>query len=149
MEGNNYSLSFRRMWEKNLRFFLKRIFGCDFLSPRTTIFSGIENYPSASISCCSDNLAQLLPCLDLWSLWSEVISPRINFSLYCKSWLTVSDGTYWVAARCATEAFSTTGTEDCGLVIVRLSWLSGRALAAQANNSQWLPAFPLSFIIAS
>ena len=45
--------------------FLQRIFGRDFLSPRTTIFSGIENYPSASISCCSDDLAQLLPCLDL------------------------------------------------------------------------------------
>ena len=41
------------------------IFGHDFLSPRTTIFSGIENYPSPSMSCCSDDLAQLLPCLDL------------------------------------------------------------------------------------
>ena len=51
---------------KNLRvFFLQHIFGRDFLSPRTTIFSGIENYPSASISCCSDDLAQLLQCLDL------------------------------------------------------------------------------------
>ena len=64
-EGNNYSLSFRRMRKKIYMFFLQRIFGCDFLSPRTAIFSGIENYPSASISCCSDDLAQLLPCLDL------------------------------------------------------------------------------------
>ena len=39
--------------------------GRDFLSPRTTIFSGIESYPSASISCCSDDLTELLPCLDL------------------------------------------------------------------------------------
>ena len=64
-EGNNYSLSFRRMRKKIYAIFLQRIFGRDFLSPRTTIFSGIENYPSASISCCSDDLAQLLPCLDL------------------------------------------------------------------------------------
>ena len=61
-EGNNYSLSLRRMRK---RFFLQRIFGRDFLSLCTTIFSGIANYPSASISCCSDDLAQLLPCLDL------------------------------------------------------------------------------------
>ena len=26
---------------------------------------GIENYPSANMSCCFDDLAQLLPCLDL------------------------------------------------------------------------------------
>ena len=45
-EGNNYSLSFRRMREKFTRFFLQRIFGRDFLSPRTTTFSGIEKYPS-------------------------------------------------------------------------------------------------------
>ena len=31
-------------------------------------------YPSASMSCCSDDLAQLLPSLDLWSLGSENIS---------------------------------------------------------------------------
>ena len=64
-DGNNYSIFFRRMWKKIYAIFLQRIFGHDFLSPRTTIFSGIENYPSASLSCCSDNLAQLLPCLDL------------------------------------------------------------------------------------
>ena len=64
-EGNDYGLSFRRMRKKVYAIFLQRIFGRDFLSPRTTIFSGIENYPSASISCCSDDLAQLLPCLDL------------------------------------------------------------------------------------
>ena len=59
MGGNNYSLSFRRMQEKIYAILLRRIFGRDFLSLRTTIFSGIENYPSASISCCSDDLAQL------------------------------------------------------------------------------------------
>ena len=37
----------------------------DFLSPRTTIASGVENYPSPSMSCCFDDLAQVLPCLDL------------------------------------------------------------------------------------
>ena len=69
-EGNNNSLSFRRMREKIYTIFLQRIFGRDFLSPRTTIFSGIENYLSASISCCTDDQAQLLPR----SLQSEIIS---------------------------------------------------------------------------
>ena len=71
------SLSFRRM-RKNV---MQHIFGHDFLSPCTTIFSGIENYLSASMSCCSDDMAQLLPCLDHWSLRSKNISVRefINF----------------------------------------------------------------------
>ena len=34
----------------------------------------IENYPSASMSCCW--WSQLLPCLDLWSPWSKNISVR-------------------------------------------------------------------------
>ena len=42
---------------KKLRVVLKCIFGRDFLSPRTVIVSGIENYPSACMSCCSDDLA--------------------------------------------------------------------------------------------
>ena len=44
---------------------LRCIFGHDFLSLHTTIVPGIENYPSASMSCYSDDLAQFLPCLDL------------------------------------------------------------------------------------
>ena len=64
-EGNNYSLSFRRKRDKMYGLFLQRNFGRDFLSPRCTIFSGIENDPSASMSCCSDDLAQLPPCLEL------------------------------------------------------------------------------------
>ena len=59
------------------------IFGHDFLSPRTTIVSGIENYPSPSMSYCSDDLAQLVATV-LRTLKSEVrkyISPRINFCL--------------------------------------------------------------------
>ena len=47
---------------KKLRVVLICIFGRDFLSPRTAIVSGIENYPSACMSCCSDDLALLLPC---------------------------------------------------------------------------------------
>ena len=46
---------------KKLRVVLKCIFGRDFLSPRTAIVSGIENFPSACMSCCSDDLALLLP----------------------------------------------------------------------------------------
>ena len=64
-EGNNYSLSFRRMWKESYALFSQCIFGRDFLSLHTTIFSGVENYPSSRMSCCSDDLAQLLPCLDL------------------------------------------------------------------------------------
>ena len=33
--------------------FAQCIFGRDFLSPRTTMVLGIENYPSACMSCCS------------------------------------------------------------------------------------------------
>ena len=40
------------------------------------IVLGIENYLSTSMSCCSDGLAQLLPCLDLRNLGSENISVR-------------------------------------------------------------------------
>ena len=41
----------------------------DVLSPRTTKVSDFKNYPSAPE--CLDDLAQLLLCLDLSSLWSE------------------------------------------------------------------------------
>ena len=60
--------------EKKLFVVLQCIFGRDFLSPRTTLVSGIENYPSTCISCCSDDLSLLLPCLDFWSLGSENLS---------------------------------------------------------------------------
>ena len=50
---------------KNLRVVLQSVFGRDFVSPGTAIVSGIKNYSSASMSCCSDGLAHLLPCLDL------------------------------------------------------------------------------------
>ena len=46
---------------KKLRVVLICIFGRDFLSPCTAIVSGIENYLSACMSCCSDDLALLLP----------------------------------------------------------------------------------------
>ena len=44
---------------------LQSILGHDFLSLCTTIVSGIENYRRACMLCCSDDLALLLPCLDL------------------------------------------------------------------------------------
>ena len=55
-----YSLSFRRMGDKYSYVLFLHIFSRDFLSLRTTIFSDIENSPSASMSFCSDDLAQLL-----------------------------------------------------------------------------------------
>ena len=60
-KGKNYCLSFSEEAEKKLRVVLICIFGRDFLSPRTAIVSGIENYPSACMSCCSNDLALLLP----------------------------------------------------------------------------------------
>ena len=63
-KGKNYCLSFSEETEK-LRVVLQCILGRDFLSLRTTIISGIENYSSACMSCCSDDLALLLPRLDL------------------------------------------------------------------------------------
>ena len=65
MEGQVFSLSFSEEAAKKLRVVLQCIFGCDFLFPRTTVALGVENYPSPSMSCCSDDLAQLLLCLDL------------------------------------------------------------------------------------
>ena len=64
---------FRRRQKKVVRCFTMHacVFGCGFLSSHTTIVSGIKNYPSACISCCSNDLLLLLLCLDLWSLGSE------------------------------------------------------------------------------
>ena len=64
MEGEEL-LSFLFRGGDMLRDVLQRIFGRVFLSPRNTIISGIKNYPNASMSCCSDDLALLLPRLDL------------------------------------------------------------------------------------
>ena len=53
---------------KKLFVILQCIFG------HATTVSGIENYPSVCMSCCSDDLALLLSCLDLWSLGYENVS---------------------------------------------------------------------------
>ena len=80
-KGKNFSLSFSEEAAKSYTLFYKCIFGHDFLFQRTTIVSGIENYPSTSVSRHSDDLAQLLPCLDQ-SVVQKYISPRINLCLY-------------------------------------------------------------------
>ena len=64
-KGKYFSLSFSEEAAKKLRVVLQCIFGRYFLSLCTTIASGVENYPSPSMPCCFDDLAQLLPCLDL------------------------------------------------------------------------------------
>ena len=61
MEGQEVLSFFFGGGRKKLRVVLKCIFGRDFLSPRIAIVPGIENYPSARMSCCSDDLALLLP----------------------------------------------------------------------------------------
>ena len=58
MEGEKYCLSIPEEAEKKL--ITQCIFGRDFPSPRSTIVSGIKNYPSACMSCCFDDLALLL-----------------------------------------------------------------------------------------
>ena len=78
-EGNNYSLSFLRMREKNLHVVFTTYFRTWFSIPAYYNIFRYRKLPNASISYCSDDLAQLhrlLPCLDLWSLWSEIISVR-------------------------------------------------------------------------
>jgi len=46
---------------KSYTLFCKCISRCDFLSSRTAIVSGIENYLSVCMSCWSDDLVLLLP----------------------------------------------------------------------------------------
>ena len=53
-----------RRRQRSYALFYNVFFGHDFLSPHTTIVLGVENYPSSSMSCCFDDLAHLLPCLD-------------------------------------------------------------------------------------
>ena len=62
---------------------LQCIFGSDFLSLHTTIALGVENYPCPSMSCWSDDQAQLLPCFNrpLNSEFRNYICLRINFQL--------------------------------------------------------------------
>ena len=50
--------------------------------------SGIENYPNACMSCCSDDLALLLPHQDFWSLQSENISVHPSISHHNGNWST-------------------------------------------------------------
>ena len=66
-KGKDYNcLSFPEGAETESYSLLYNVFSePDFLSPRTTIVSGIENYPSTCMSWCSDDLALLLPRLDL------------------------------------------------------------------------------------
>ena len=71
---------FGRRWKKDI--VLQCFFGCDFLSSHTAIVSGITNYPSTCIYCCSNDLSLLLRSLKLRI--RECIIPRTNFCLY--SW---------------------------------------------------------------
>ena len=50
-KGKNFGISFSEEAAKKLCVVLQCISGRDFLSLRTTKASGIENYPSASMSC--------------------------------------------------------------------------------------------------
>ena len=87
-KGKKYCLSIPEKAEKKL--FAQCIFRCDFPFPRTTIVLGIENYPSTCMSCCSDELALLLPRLDLWSR-----DPRINFR-HCRPLIEKWVGQHWI-----------------------------------------------------
>ena len=56
-----------------------------FLSPRTTIVPGVENFPRASMSCFSGDLAHAVITVlrPLKSTVRKYISPRINFASSC------------------------------------------------------------------
>ena len=83
VEGQVFCLSVSEEAPKKLRVVLQCIFGHDFLSVHTTIALGVENYPSPSMSCCTDDQAQLLPCFNrpLKSEFRKYISLRKHFCL--------------------------------------------------------------------
>ena len=83
------TLSFSEEVGKQLHNILKRNFGCDFLSLRTTIVLQLKKYPSTSMSCCSDDLAQFLLWLDF-----EVWGPRIYRSE--NKFLPLACGPMWL-----------------------------------------------------
>ena len=83
-KGKNFSLSFRG-GSKKVACCFTVYFWTDFLSPHTTIVSGVENYPSPSMSCCSDDLALLLPCLVLCRLKLNLVGKPVFFFLMSKS----------------------------------------------------------------
>ena len=61
MEGQELLSPFRKR-QKKLRVVLQMFFSdVIFYLPPTAIVLAIENYPSACMSCCSDDLALLLP----------------------------------------------------------------------------------------
>ena len=61
MEGQELLSFLFGRGRKSYALFYKCIFRRDFYLPRIAIVLGIENYPSAFMSCCSDDLALLLP----------------------------------------------------------------------------------------
>ena len=71
-KGKNFSLSFSEEAAKKLCVVLQCIFGRGFLSPHTTIVSGIEYYPSASMSCVYQSKDKFLPLL------SDSQTPSLN-----------------------------------------------------------------------
>ena len=83
-KGKNSCISFLEEAAKKLCIVLQCIFELDFLCPFTTKVLGIENYPSPSMSYCSDELAHYVATVlrYLKSVVRKYISLRINFCLY-------------------------------------------------------------------
>ena len=61
MEGQELLSFLSEEAEKVMHCFTNLFSDLIFYLPRTAIVLGIENYPSACMSCCSDDLALLLP----------------------------------------------------------------------------------------
>ena len=79
-EDNNYSLSFQRMQTKSYALCFTTYFRtwCS-ISAYYSIF-GYRKLPAlACLICCTDDLTQLLPCIDLWRLRTEIVSVREYF----------------------------------------------------------------------
>ena len=89
-----YCLSFPEEAEKSYSLLYNVFSDAIFYLHRTTIVSGVENYPSGCMSCCSDDLALLLPCLDLWILWSKNIS--VWEEIFASIWIVMIEPLVWL-----------------------------------------------------
>ena len=74
LKGRKFSLSFSEEGSKSVMHCFTMYFWTWFSIPAYYNSPGYQNFPSASMSCYSGDLAQLLSCLDLWSPWSKNIS---------------------------------------------------------------------------
>ena len=67
-KDKNFGISFMKEAAKKVHVVLQCIFICPCVLQKFRVlktFPGVKNYPSASMSCYSDDLAELLLCIDI------------------------------------------------------------------------------------